>query len=267
MSATLGGLLKDYRLQKNIPQLEIAFALGWKEASRLSRIEQGIVVKPKREVIDKIMNAMDMKSEERNNLYTVGGYVPSKKEIEEVRKKLDSIMSVFPYPAEAMDFTWRLIHHNQSLYQLYNVNKAKQKWIEEKMPHLFDIVFDPSFVPNTNLNSEQKKSREFFHLRMLSHFRYDQRNRTHEEWYQKLMQRLLGNTLFKEMWKKAQNFSMNADVFSFSTKSFVSRPDNKGYLRFYFFLEPLLKDPRFMIGFHVPADKETFAYFETHSKQ
>ena len=129
MSATLGGLLKDYRLQKNIPQLEIAFALGWKEASRLSRIEQGIVVKPKREVIDKIMNAMDMKSEERNNLYTVGGYVPSKKEIEEVRKKLDSIMSVFPYPAEAMDFTWRLIHHNQSLYQLYNVNKAKQKCI------------------------------------------------------------------------------------------------------------------------------------------
>jgi len=35
MSATLGGLIKDYRLQKNISQIEIAFVLGWREPSRL----------------------------------------------------------------------------------------------------------------------------------------------------------------------------------------------------------------------------------------
>lgn len=46
MSATLGGLLKDYRLQKNLSQLEIAFAMGWKEPSRLSRIEQGKIGNP-----------------------------------------------------------------------------------------------------------------------------------------------------------------------------------------------------------------------------
>ena len=66
MSASLGGLLKDYRLQKNLSQLEIAFSLGWKDTSRLSRIEQGRIDKPQRKLIDKICQIMELKREEKN---------------------------------------------------------------------------------------------------------------------------------------------------------------------------------------------------------
>ena len=77
MSATLGGYIKDLRLQKNISQLEIAFALGWKEPSRLSRIEQGKVGNPPRELIDKLIDAMTLSEEEKNQLLVIGNYLPT----------------------------------------------------------------------------------------------------------------------------------------------------------------------------------------------
>ena len=66
INSTLGGLIKDYRLQKGISQLDIAFSLGWKETSRLSRIEQGRTEKPDRELLDKIIRALNLEEEEKN---------------------------------------------------------------------------------------------------------------------------------------------------------------------------------------------------------
>ncbi len=67
MSATLGGLIKDYRLQKNLSQMEVVFSLGWKEPSRLSRIEQGRVGNPERKMMDRIIVALKLSEEEKND--------------------------------------------------------------------------------------------------------------------------------------------------------------------------------------------------------
>ena len=66
LQASLGGLLKDYRTQKNITQNEVAFSLGWKDIVRLSNIELGIE-KPTRTLIDEICKALDLKEQEKNH--------------------------------------------------------------------------------------------------------------------------------------------------------------------------------------------------------
>jgi len=46
LTATLGGLIKDYRIKKRLSQLEVSLRIGWKDTTRLSKIEQGRVGKP-----------------------------------------------------------------------------------------------------------------------------------------------------------------------------------------------------------------------------
>src|SRR3990167_9002260 len=131
MSASLGGLLKDYRLQKNLSQLEIAFSLGWKDTSRLSRIEQGRIDKPQRKRMDKICQIMELKDEEKNHILLSGGYLPTMEEIENVRKDLHNLLYNWPYPATVRDFSWRIIDSNPHIFNYYNIPKRAQAYIQD----------------------------------------------------------------------------------------------------------------------------------------
>lgn len=262
MSATLGGLIKDYRLQKNISQLEISFALGWTESSRLSRIEQGVTEKPKRDIVDKIIQAMRLTEEEKNQLLFTGGYLPTDEEIELFRKKIGPRMEEWPYPASAMDFSWRVVYDNQILYSMFNVSKKQADAIRRDKPHILELVFDPRFILNHPKNESEKKKRHEFLIRMLSHFQHAQKTRTREKWYQNLIKRMMNNELFKQLWSESQNYvSVTYDVANYSPKFGI--PSKEGQiLNLYMFIVPVLKDSRFTIEFHTPADKETFEYFK-----
>lgn len=262
MSATLGGLIKDYRLQKNISQLEIAFALGWKEPSRLSRIEQGKIEKPSRELVDKLAHSLRLSEEEKNQLLFTGGYLPTDEEIGLFREKISQRMDAWPYPASAMDFSWRIVHDNQILHSMFNVSRKQAEVIKREKPHILELVFDPHFILNHPKNESEKKKRHEFLVRMLSHFQHAQKTRTREKWYQNLIKRMMNNELFKELWSKSQNYtSVIYDVANYSPKFGIPAKEGK-ILNLYMFIVPVLKDPRFTIEFHTPADKETFEYFE-----
>src|SRR3989344_6947150 len=203
MSATLGGLIKDLRLQKNISQLEIAFALGWKEPSRLSRIEQGKVGNPSREFIVKLTNAMHLTEEERNQLLVVGNYLPTKEEIELARKKIIPIIDSWQFPATCYDYTWRIIYTNQKLYKLLDISPRQQKEMEYRLPSIIEAIFDPNFILNRTKHPKELQERKKYLLRVLLHYLYEQRVRTGERWYQDLIKRMMNNSLFRELWPQA----------------------------------------------------------------
>lgn len=262
MIATLGGLLKDYRLQKNISQLEISFGVGWKEPSRLSRIEQGHVGRPKRPLLERIMDAMKLSEEERNRLLLVGGYLPTDEEIEKVRKKVKSLVDEWEYPASVMDYSWRVIYENNVLQKLFNIGKKQEQLLRKEKPNSITIVFDPEFILNKgdNLNKE----REDYLVRMLAHFRDAHKDRTKEKWYVELIATMMNNALFKKLWQRAQQYKLDqqiVDVSHFGGK-YILPTDTKKRLHLYFFIVPVFGDPRFTIEFHTPADLETFKYFE-----
>lgn len=61
ITATLGGLIKDYRIKKRLSQIDVSVRLGWKESSRISRIEQ-----------------------EKGYFLLVGGYLPTDNEVQNI---------------------------------------------------------------------------------------------------------------------------------------------------------------------------------------
>ena len=70
--STLGGLIKDYRIKKRLSQLEVSLRIGWKDSTRLSKIEQGRVGRPTRPTLDKIMGALSLSEQEKGQMLLTG---------------------------------------------------------------------------------------------------------------------------------------------------------------------------------------------------
>src|SRR3990172_4591394 len=240
MSATLGGYIKDLRLQKNISQLEIAFALGWKEPSRLSRIEQGKVGNPPRELIDKLIDAMHLTEEEKNQLLAVGNYLPTKEEIDGARKKIRQVVDNWPYPATCIDYTWRIIYTNREMFQIHETTKRQQEYIGKTLPRVIELAFDTNLPINKPQTPEVDEKRKIFLLRTLKHFQHALKDKTHEKWYRDLIRRMMANKLFRDLWIESQTTVFENDIMNFSSQTFVKEESKSiKYLNFYFFLVPV----------------------------
>lgn len=260
MSATLGGLIKDYRLQKNLSQLEIAFAMGWKEPSRLSRIEQGRVDNPSRELLDKLMNAMEFKAGEKGHLLLTGNYLPNDTEIKSIQEEASTLIDGWSYPAELLDFSWRVLYENEIGSKLYNSDKIF-KSNKKNYPNVLELVFSLETYLNNLYTSEELENWHNWLEELLIHFRKAQRNRTKEDWYIKLIKKQMNNDLFRKLWGKTIGMNLKNFTTDHGLKTFIHPQDITKRLRFYFFIVPVVKDPRFDIELHVPADLETFQYF------
>jgi transcriptional regulator with XRE-family HTH domain len=262
VSATLGGLIKDLRIQKNISQLEIAFSLGWKEPTRLSRIEQGKVAKPPRELIDKLLEAMRLSNEEKYQVLVTGNYLPTEEEVRLAKAKIKPLVDAWEFPSVAIDYTWRIIYANKQLCDVFNVAPQHLKVIEEKLPSLVEIVFEPNFNEGT-LSSNTSEDRKRFLLRFLKHFKYAQQARSREKWYEDLVKKMMNNDIFRELWPAAriQNFEAYEVCNATGKDIFLTRADEQVHLQFHSFLMPIFGDPRFLVELSTPMSSETFDYF------
>jgi hypothetical protein len=74
----------------------------------------------------------------------------------------------------------------------------------------------------------------------------------------------MGNDIFSDLWPKIQQQTKyDFDVSKFGNKVLMqSVKDDGKTLDLYFFLVPVFKDPRFDIEFYVPANLESYKYFE-----
>ncbi len=261
MSASLGGLLKDYRLQKNISQLEIAFSMGWKEPSRLSRIEQGRVGKPKREVLNKIIETMKLKEDEKNRLLLTGSYIPTVDDIQKITILTKNILDNYQFPAVLFDFTWRIIDANKLGKNLYYVEKVFGRSKKFFHPNLIQLYFDNNYPLNQIKDQNERNKWQKHLIRLLIHFQIAQQSRTKERWYMELISNMMDNELFRSLWKKSQDEEVDVVATNYSDSSFVD-PINRKKLNFESFTVNLVKDPRFDIEFHTPSDLETFRYFQ-----
>jgi transcriptional regulator with XRE-family HTH domain len=263
MSASLGGLLKDYRLQKNLSQLEIAFALGWKDTSRLSRIEQGRIDKPQRNLMDKICQIMELTKKEANHILLTGGYLPTDEEIQDTNAILAKFIEKWPYPAAVRDFAWRVISVNSKLTKYYDIDNKTLEYLNKAYPSIIEVTLHANFklnkdcAKNNNLNE-----RKIFIVKMLRAFKYAQRGRTKEKWYVELMKKMMGNKLFRELWQHTVESDPELDfIANFAQKTSID-PSNNKELKVNMFIVPYLQDPRFEIEFYSPADLATFKYFD-----
>src|SRR3989339_372370 len=251
MSASLGGLLKDYRLQKNVSQMEIAFSLGWKDAARLSRIEQGRVEKPDRKLIDKICRILELKPQEANHLLLIGAYQPLEEEIKKIRKETSHLINNWKYPASIRDFSWRIVHSNDKIFDFYNINDEQRQYIRLHYPSVIEVTFSSHFILNKQslVNKERADQRKNFLVAMLKDFKYQQRNRTKNKWYIQFVKKMMNNELFRELWMRTDEI-IDPDmdlIVNFAIKKAVSPQDPTKILTLYLTIIPYREDPRFEV--------------------
>ncbi len=262
MSATLGGLIKDYRLQKNISQMEVAFSLGWNETSRLSRIEQGRVKNPSREMIDLLCQAIKLDEEEKNRLLLAGNYLPTNNEVQEARKVWGIIIHKWQYPAIIYDFSWRVIDMNKKALDVYIIPEKFVQRAKSEYLNRLEIIFDPDFMQNKYLKGTDLEIWHSFLTKLLFQFQYLQKSRTKEDWFINLIKRMMNNDLFKTIWQRVQFSQDDSIIQNYGRKKLVHPKDHTKRLDLHIFLEPLMKDPRFYMDLQLPANKETFEYFQ-----
>lgn len=259
--STLGGLIKDYRMQKGISQLDIAFALGWKEPSRLSRIEQGRTEKPTRDVLDKIINQIGLNNEEKNTLLLIGGYLPTDEEIQYAQKITHATIHDWPYPAGMMDFSWRLITGNKHIANIFNIPGNVHLDMYKSNLRVLDLLFGQ--MPDAaNQTSMPDESQLLLLKTIIAEFKYEHRHRTKEKWYIDHVKKLIDNELFRSLWIEVQAKPDRGVILAkYTKKHFVHPGDTSKMLNFYIFIVPVLEDPRFEVELHVPIDIETYAYY------
>lgn len=262
LNSTLGGLIKDYRQQKGISQQNIAFALGWKETSRLSRIEQGVTENPSRELIDKIVEALHLNDEEKNSLLLVGNFLPTEKEIEKVKGIVQPILNGWTYPATLLDFSWRVIDQNEANRKAFGLPKEFDLMIMREHLRILDIFFNEDFLKTQKFENEDFEKWKGFISQVILNFKYEQRDRTNERWYIDHIKNLMNNELFRILWSSAKTpEDAGIVVGKFAYKRILQTENPNQFLNFHLFIVPVLKDPRFEVQMLTPADLETFQYY------
>src|SRR6266513_3167015 len=114
-SLDVGSLLRKWREQRRLTQLEVALEAGI-SARHLSFVETGRS-KPGRDMLLRVLEQLEVPFRERNELLLAAGHAPAfsersldDPELAPVREALDLILTGHePYPAIVVDRAWNVV--------------------------------------------------------------------------------------------------------------------------------------------------------------
>lgn len=262
-TASFGGLLKDFRIKKNLNQFDVAYAMGWSEPSRLSRIEQGVTRKPTRETIDLLMSILKLSNNERGQLLLSGGYLPTEDEIKIIREEAKHLLEGWSYPAYLLDFSWRLLAWNKPTERVYGMDKDSVRLTLAYHPSALEFTFNPDFPQNKYL--KDPKEIAYWHetqLQKLVRFRINNLRNTSEKWYQEFFSKMMKNKLFVSVWQQAQKHEQERGIANYEHKVLVDPEHVEQRFNFHIFRSQLLQDVRFEINYHIPGNIPTLQCFQ-----
>lgn len=261
LTATLGGLIKDYRIKKRLSQLEVSLRIGWSDTTRLSKIEQGRVGKPTRVTAEKIIKALDLTEQEKGEFLYFGGYLPTDEEIKGVLKELGPKIDAWNYPAYIMDFSWRTLSSNLKNLEVLDLDPKWKKIIEKNKPNVLIFPFLPKDqFPVEVEKGENPKQLKPFAVAQVASFKTETHMFENEGWYNKLIQQMMTYPEFRELWPKIDLKDYYKKVYDYEYKRITGVYNGKKKVyEFHLYSTKLINDPRFQIVMYYPAAKfETF---------
>lgn len=264
LTATLGGLIKDYRIKKRLSQVDVSLKLGWKDTSRISKIEQGRVGKPNRQTAERIIKALGLTEQEKGHFLLVGGYLPTDKEIQRVVSEVKERIDTWQYPAYLMDFSFRWLYPNLKILQAACLPPQQKEWIQEHKPNLLMFPFVPwEQLPVEVMKGEDEASLTPFPIAMIADFKNENGKYQNESWYQKLIKDLMQFDEFRKLWPKVTVDMYKKELFDYEYKQMAGTHNGKKIaLRFHLSTAKLISDQRFHLVFYFPADKTTEDFFK-----
>lgn len=126
-ASAFGGLLREWRSQRKLSQLELALQGGISQR-HLSFLESGRS-RPSREMVLGLCETLDIPLRERNALLGAAGFAPLYRErslqgaeMEPVRRALELTLKHHePYPAVVVDRDWNLVLQNEASQRFFGL--------------------------------------------------------------------------------------------------------------------------------------------------
>ncbi len=260
LQASLGGLLKDYRLQKNIPLLEVALDLGLEDSKLLDELENGYV-KPDRNILDRICKALSLKDQEKNYLLLVGDFLPTQEEMRKIAIKVQPTLDSWPYPATLLDYSWRVVSDNVMNAQMWGIPLPVRSQINATNPRVIELLFNRDIPAIKLIKGEDLIKWQEWLTDVLVYFRFAQQNRQNSDWYIDFLRKMMKSESFRDSWAKSMSVDKETIVTNHGLK-FIYSTEEKQYINVFYSVVPLLSDPRFSIEFHSPVDLKSFKFFQ-----
>jgi len=118
---TVGGLLREWRQQRHMSQLDLA-SLAGVSSRHLSFVETGRA-RPSREMVLHLAEELEVPLRERNSLLLAAGYAPAYRttdldaeDMRPVREAIDRILASHnPFPAVVVDRGWHMVAANDGV--------------------------------------------------------------------------------------------------------------------------------------------------------
>ncbi len=263
-TATLGGLIKDYRIQKRLSQLDISLRIGWRDTSRLSKIEQGRISKPTRETAEKIIKALELNEQEKGEFLLVGGYLPTEEEIKSVIKEIKSKIDKWLYPAYIMDFSWMLLYTNNLNLLAFNLSLSWKKVVLNLKPNVLSFAFLPKDqFPAEVEKGEDRQNLKPFAVALIAAYKSENLKFQNESWYKKTVQGLMKYEEFRKLWPKVDQDDYHKKLFDYEYKRITRmHKGKKTVLDFHISTAKFINDPRFQVVLYFPANAYTEKHFE-----
>lgn len=263
VTATLGGLIKDYRIKKRLSQIDVSLRLGWKEASRISRIEQGRTVKPNRQTAERIVNALGLNEQEKGNFLLVGGYLPTDNEVQNIIKEVKQRIDTWVYPAYLTDFSFRWLYTNTQMLFVRSISSDQKISIEKNKPSFLIFPFLPKDQqPIEIMKGEDENSLISYQIAQIIEFKRKNERYQNESWYKKLVKNLMKYDDFRKLWPIINENIQKRKLFDYEYKQLTGVYNGKKLaLKFHSSTQKVMIDPRFEVVLYFPADKETDKIF------
>lgn len=262
MNVSLGGLIKTYRINRRLSQFDVAVAIGWKDTSRLSKIEQGRV-KPTRQIVEKIMNALNLDEVEKGEFLYAGNYVPTKEDISKVKKTLQPFIERLPYPSIVSDFTWNTIAFNKKGMSLFGLDPKLVIKEEKEQLNFFDLIFNPEIAKGKIIREKNNNDWLDWAKEKIGQFKIEHHYQSNEPWFQQLLKRLTLLPHFAEVWREVRSHTYGGLIHRYSYFTILAKPlKENSPLKFNTFVLPYFRDRRFDVTLFIPADNKTWKFYQ-----
>ena len=243
LTATLGGLIKDYRIKKRLSQLEVSLRIGWKDSTRLSKIEQGRVGKPTRKTVDKIIEALGLTDQEKGEFLLTGSYLPTDKETDRAIRTVGEKILTWPYPAYLMDFSWRTLLINQPAIDIF---KFPQELLRIVRKINFNVLGGAATKwPMEIFKGDDKDTLKPLDQTLVAQFKAEHLGKENEKWYKHLVNSFMGDASFRKLWDTIDATDYHKKLYDYEYK-LIKWPNGK-IITYHIFDSKLVFDRRFIV--------------------
>lgn len=201
ITASLGGLIKEFRIKKRLSQQDVSLLVGWKDTTRLSKIEQSRVGSISHDILHKIIKALDLNENERARMLLASGIVPTKEESKQLINKLKESLSYINAPLYVVDFAWNTIYINDLTKKLFMISDNEHEYINSKMPNWMELVFLRKTFSKVAIREGYNKAALYpYNEFQVAYFKDELAPYAQDRWYKDLLLQLSQDEYFRKLW-------------------------------------------------------------------